>query len=213
MAKLGRFQRTILDDEGDVVEGATVEVRSEFTGNLASLFSDRTGLAGITNPQVTDAEGFVSFFAAGGSYKVRAYLGPSGSPTFERIWRYVGIGTAAEYDASDLLFAFGIFFSASGKPDAGEILPFWQAPVAMTLKDTTGWYAGVRVAPTVAKTFSVVKNGVEFASILFAIGATSGVITFPAETEIAAGDKIWVICPAFSDATLSSFSLTMLARR
>ncbi len=93
---LARWQATIVDAAGNIVPLASVEVRREVAGAaLASLFSDRDGLSAIGNPFSADAEGFVAFHVAGGSYKVRAYV--SG---FERIWRYVGIGTAAEFDAT-----------------------------------------------------------------------------------------------------------------
>jgi hypothetical protein len=95
MAILARWQATIVDEDGNILPGASVEVRHETSGSpLATLFSDRDGLVSIGNPFVADAEGFAAFHTAGGAYKITATYG-----AFSRVWRYVGIGTASESDA------------------------------------------------------------------------------------------------------------------
>lgn len=91
---LARWQRTIVDDEGNVLPLAAVEVRNEATGNLAPLKSDRAGASGIANPGTADAEGFFSFHVTGGAYQIIATSG-----AFTQTWRYVAIGTAAETDS------------------------------------------------------------------------------------------------------------------
>lgn len=91
---LARWQATIVDDAGNVVAGALVEVRRETAGTpLESLYSDRDGAVPLSNPVTADGEGFVAFHAAGGAFRIRAY-----ATGFERIWRYVPIGTAQEAD-------------------------------------------------------------------------------------------------------------------
>lgn len=93
---LARKQITITDEAGNIVPNAFIEVRRESAGApLAFLFSDRAGAESISNPFQADNEGFAAFHVIGGAYKVRAY-----APGFQRIWRYVGIGTAAEFDFS-----------------------------------------------------------------------------------------------------------------
>lgn len=93
---LARWQATIVNEAGNIIPLAFVEVRQEIAGApLALLYSDRPGTSAIGNPFQADAEGFAAFHVAGGAYKIRAYSG-----AFERIWRYVGIGTAAEFDAT-----------------------------------------------------------------------------------------------------------------
>lgn len=95
---LARWQGTIVDDTGDIVPNASVEVRDETPGQpLVSLFSDRDGTIGITNPFTANAEGFAAFHVIGGSYQVRATSG-----SFERVWRYVDIGTARSVDIDAL---------------------------------------------------------------------------------------------------------------
>lgn len=99
-----RFDRTVTDAQGNTIAGASVEVRDHRTGDLAQLFSDRTGLTGISNPTTTDSNGNYGFFIAGGPYRIRAYTGPSAAPTFENIKTYVGIGTAQELDEESVVF-------------------------------------------------------------------------------------------------------------
>lgn len=208
MAKYGRWQRTIVDAAGTVMPGASVEVRKESDGLIASIFSTRTG-AGMLNPATADAEGFVSFHVAGGAYKITATSG-----AFSRIWRYEPIGTAGEYDASDLLFSYPLNWVASGKPAAAEALVPNIIPYAMYLPAAApSAYATVRVAPNAERVISVVKNGVQFATVTFANGATSGVIAQAAQADLVAGDQVWPIMPNPADTVMSDFSLVMVARR
>jgi len=93
----------ITDLQGNVVPGAQVEVRSEVTGALVRLYEDRDGAAFKTNPFQADGQGQASFFATGGAYRIIARSG-----TFERVWRYVGIGTAQEADVE----ALGMYLQA-----------------------------------------------------------------------------------------------------
>lgn len=92
----------VQDSAGNVVPGAHVEVRREVPGQpLAALKSDRDGVTPLSNPFDVDSVGYGEFYVAGGSYQVRVYTGPSGSPTFEApIRRYVAIGLLAESDSS-----------------------------------------------------------------------------------------------------------------
>lgn len=110
MPTIARFQATAIDDEGNVVPLASIEVRQEIVGSpLASLFSDRSGASPIGNPFTADADGYFAFHVAGGAYKITASLGG-----FSRTWRYVGIGTASELDVEDIL-------DISAQPLSGEL--------------------------------------------------------------------------------------------
>src|SRR5262245_61822572 len=91
------YQSFAVDASGNVLSGASIEVRSEVTGNLVSLFSGRTGGA-KANPFTADADGYFSFYAVGDFMKIRVYTGPSGAPTLEKFFRYVPVGLAGGYD-------------------------------------------------------------------------------------------------------------------
>lgn len=87
----------ITDLAGNVVPLAQIEVRSERTGKLVRVYKDREGLAPSSNPFPADGQGQATFYVAGGAYRIIARAGP-----FERVWRYVGIGTAQEADIEEL---------------------------------------------------------------------------------------------------------------
>jgi hypothetical protein len=95
---LARYQLTVTDDAGNVIEAVSVTVRREVAGSpLATLYTDREGATPAGNPVTTDAEGFAAFHVAGGAYRIDAVKGD-----FSRTWRFVGIGTAAEKDVDNL---------------------------------------------------------------------------------------------------------------
>jgi hypothetical protein len=104
MATLARCQFTVMRAVNGVmvpVPNAWIEVKSNTIGGspLVSLWSDRAGATPIaSNPFQADANGNVAFHALGDALQVRAYLGPSGAPTFEKIFTFVANGTAAEFD-------------------------------------------------------------------------------------------------------------------
>jgi hypothetical protein len=106
MATLARRSFTVTDQAGNIVPFAWVEVKSATLPGAPSpvLYPDRAGaLPTIGNPFQTGADGFAKFHCVGDAYTVRAYLGPSGAPTFEQIFDFDPIGTAAEYDHDALL--------------------------------------------------------------------------------------------------------------
>ena len=78
------FQRTIVDSDGNVEIGATVEVRNEATNELAPIYVDRELSEVKANPFTTDETGLAQFFVARGEYKITA---TSGSNAI--VWRYV----------------------------------------------------------------------------------------------------------------------------
>lgn len=94
---LARFQQFIVDEEGAILPGASVEVRNEATGLLASLFSDRAGVSGILNPITVGSDGLCAFYVDGGAYQIVATLGAD-TVTF----RYKGVGRAQEVDLDDI---------------------------------------------------------------------------------------------------------------
>jgi len=123
---LARWQATIVDEHGDIQAGAAVTVRLETAGApLAQLYSDRDGLVSVGNPITSDVEGFAYFHVAGGSYRITATKGG-----FERVWRYVPIGTAQEYDVTastslvqqvDAGYAIQFESETSAPPSAGSV--------------------------------------------------------------------------------------------
>jgi hypothetical protein len=99
---LARKNLKIVDTAGNIVNGASVEVRNEDTGLLPQLYSNRAGTVAIGNPFTASDGANAGFHVVGGSYRITATLG-----AFENIDTYVGIGTAQELDA-EVLSAFSI---------------------------------------------------------------------------------------------------------
>src|SRR5690606_17777576 len=100
---MARYDGTAVNTAGDVIPNATVEVRLDQPGRpVVPLWGDRQGTVALGNPIQTDAQGGFYFHVPGGAYWVRVYTGPSQQPTFQKILRYVAIGTAAERDVEQL---------------------------------------------------------------------------------------------------------------
>ena len=90
-----KFQRTAVTDAGDVIAGATITVRDQNTGLVSTIYSDRAGTTGQSNPFNTLDDGLIEFFAREGEYRVEV-VGGAGSIE----WEYVQLGgTAAILDA------------------------------------------------------------------------------------------------------------------
>jgi len=91
---LAHYDLTATDEAGNIIAGATVEVRIEVPGApLASLYSDRDGATPMANPTTTDSNGYAEFFCLGGAHKVTVTSG-----ALEKIRRYQAIGLNAEGD-------------------------------------------------------------------------------------------------------------------
>lgn len=93
------WQRTCVDEAGNVLPSASVTVTDVVSGALAQLYSDPAGSVGIGNPITADSEGFVQFYVKAGFYNITATSGSS-----SRTWTREAIGaphprTAAEISA------------------------------------------------------------------------------------------------------------------
>lgn len=123
---LGRWQATIVNDKGDILPGASVEVRREVAGSpLATLYSDRDGLTPLGNPLTVGLDGYAAFHAVGGAYRITAT-----KDGFSRTWRYVPVGIGSEQDRAlpGIVFTFDDA-TADADPGAG-IIRFNNATLA-----------------------------------------------------------------------------------
>jgi hypothetical protein len=139
---MARYNLVIQDGDGNIINGASVEVRNEATTSLAALKSDRAGSVGISNPFTAANGADAGFYVVGGAYKVRVYTGASGAPTFERILRYVAIGLSSETDT----------FVISGAFDVPQAITFSGDITPTQLSANTNDYA-----PTGFSTSNVVR--------------------------------------------------------
>lgn len=85
---LNRWQKNIVDRNGNIVPYAQVMIMKEEDQSLATVFRDRNGLDPYPMGQVTaDEYGFVYFYAEADLYRIR-----SAQPAID--WRDVDIGSA-----------------------------------------------------------------------------------------------------------------------
>jgi len=100
---LAAFQGTAVDNSGNVIPFANVEVRLDAPGRpVQPIFADFEGTDPLGTTFQADENGKFRFHAPGGFYWIRSYEGPSQSPDREHILRYVAIGTAAARDIEAL---------------------------------------------------------------------------------------------------------------
>lgn len=131
---LARWNGAILDDEGNALAGAQVEVRRETVGSpLASIFSDRDGATPLGNPFTAQEVGNAFFHAAGGAYRITVTSG-----AFSRTWRYVGVGLNSEQDgglsgpgATTAAGQIGIFTDGTGTALEGAVHGSPEAPLTV----------------------------------------------------------------------------------
>lgn len=102
----------------------------------------------------------------------------------------------------------------NNRPASGEILYEYTftRSVAFEAGLTTS-RAKARAAATASSVFSLQKNGVEFGTMTFAIGATSATFAAASQTTFAAGDVLTVVAPNPRDDTLSGVHGTLAGTR
>lgn len=108
MADLARYEGVAFGISGSSVvlaPLASVAVRREDTGALASLFSDRDGLVGIANPVTADAYGRWGFYSAATTDGLRITVTEAASPGLEYTMRHQKNGTLGELDFNTLTLA------------------------------------------------------------------------------------------------------------
>lgn len=92
------------DESGNLLSNVQARVELE-GGGLVSIYSDRAGSTPYSNPQ-TFADGKISFYVAGGAYKITLTSG-----AFSRVLRYRASGLLQEKDA---LSAAAVAFTPAG---------------------------------------------------------------------------------------------------
>lgn len=189
------YQFTVQDEEGNVVPGAKVEVLSQTIPGMPmpTLYSTRTGGSPITNPATADSHGFVQFFVTGDFYQIRAYEGPSLSPTWERTWSYVPIGLSQGYDVDDLMRAIpdGTValpgFAFANDPDSGFYrIGANNIGVSMGGAKVMDWSATLMSVATAA----AIVLGSALSSGVSALGVTATQPSSPSNTQNAVNLQI-----------------------
>lgn len=145
---LARWQATIVDETGNVVDQVTVRVEREVLGfPLATLFADRDGAVPLSNPfTLASGETLAAFHCVGGAYRITATKG-----LFQRTLRYVPVGLAAETDgslASSINLPEGV---NPAVPPVGNLTLYATADHEFALKDSAGNVSLINGDPSVCQ--------------------------------------------------------------
>jgi hypothetical protein len=106
-----------------------------------------------------------------------------------------------------------------GKPNPGEIFPYFLVPVPFTIPATmTGSRSRCIVAPAASVTWTLNRinsagSTTQIATLNFAAGATSGTFTMSSATSIVDGDLLYWSAPSNQDANMSDISITVAGIR
>ena len=172
---LARYDLTATDSAGNVISGATVEVRSEIPGQpLAPLKSDRAGTLGEANPLTTDANGAAGFYITGGFYKITVTAGAE-----VKTKRYVGIGLAQGSDNVALgmvereVTASGVVTVTNDDADIILINKTVGAPTSVVLPDPATTTRKVRI---VDRKYDAATNNITITSADSASPSTSTIM-------------------------------------
>lgn len=104
--------------------------------------------------------------------------------------------------------------SFSGSPTDGAVI--LRLPVSRAIRFLSGMSLSKGVAGTGATataTFSIKKNGTEFATMSFAGSANVATFTCATTTNFAAGDILTLVAPATADATLADLGFSLSGLR
>ena len=101
-----------------------------------------------------------------------------------------------------------------GKPGAGTSIMRFPMPRAVRFLSGMALSKGVAAtAATAAVSFSIRKNGIEFATMNFATAGTSATFTCTTTTDFAAGDILTLVASATPDDTLADIGFAFAGLR
>lgn len=191
---LAIHQFTVTDAAGNVMPGASVEVRREIAGApLAALYADRGGATLRGNPFFADAEGFAAFHVAGGAFRVTV-----SKSSYSRVLRYVAIGRAAETD-----FQFvnpkGAW-SAAGTYSIGDYVTYSGLTFVSLVDDNLNHNPPVSATDNTYWMFApsgpAGADGATVAEVLAVLGVPSITISTDSPSGPAPENALWLKVPA-----------------
>lgn len=143
-------------------------------------------------------------------------------------------GTAISFAVGDrkLLYCDGVTFQIIAETSAGLSIPYdiggtlggiptggsiiLRYPLPRAIRFPAGLSNSQGVAGTASgatATFSIRKNGTQFATMQFAAGISTATFTAATATDFAAGDVLTIIAPSPADSTLSDVGFSLAAIR
>lgn len=176
------------DESGNLL--SNVEARVEIEGGgLVSIYSDRAGSSALANPE-TFADGKISFYVAGGAYKITLTAG-----AFSRVLRYKPNGLLQEKDA---LTAAAVTFT----PAAGVAATTSQGAIEEVAEDAKG-FRKVRVAAT---TNIVIATALENGDTVDGVALVTGDLVLLTGQTAPAENGVYVVPASGAAARDGSFA-------
>lgn len=115
------------------------------------------------------------------------------------------VGSSIPYDIGGTL---------AGIPTAGSIILRYPLPRAVRFPASLANSRGVAgTASGATATFSIRKNGTQFATMQFAAGVSTPTFTAATATDFAAGDVLTIIAPSPADSTLADIGFALAGIR
>jgi hypothetical protein len=182
------WQQFVQNDAGDVLGSATIEVRDESTGALATIYSGPSGGA-LSNPFTAGVDGLGKFYAAAGSYKITATSG-----TNTATYRHQPLGTSQYADTGtadgNVPLADDVIFRITTEATTARTLS--TADIAQHIRCTSGSATTITVPASVFAVNDELR--------VFREGA--GTVAFSAAPGVTINAKALGVSPQYGCATL-----------
>ena len=117
----------------------------------------------------------------------------------------VGVAGSAPYDIGG---------SFNGSPTGGAVILRFPFPRAVRFLSGMSLSKGVAgTAATATATFSIKKNGTEFATMVFAGSSSTATFTCATTTDFSSGDILTLVAPVSADSTLADIGFALSGLR
>lgn len=192
MAILTPMRHRFWDNAGLPLSGGKVYTYLPGTTTPVATYTDSTGLVANTNPIILDSKGEASIWSAG---LLKVNVTDSAGVQITG-WPVDNLGQGqSSYDICGFLAL---------KPANSQIMIRLPMVRPVTFDVNMNLSKGsAAVAATASTVFTIAKNGVNFGTMTFAIGATSATFSAAIPPAFAINDILMVTAPASADATLS----------
>jgi hypothetical protein len=198
MSIITPFRHRFYDNSGLPLAGGKVYTYEAGTTTAKDSYTDSTGTVPNTNPIILDSKGEANIWTSG-LYKINVTdlvdVQITGYPVDN-----IG-GGQSSYDIAGFI---------SGKPTASQIILYLPMVRAVTFDVNLALSKGAAsVAATASTTFDIAKNGTNFGTMVFALGATTATFVAAVQPAFAIGDVLSVTAPASADATLANIGFIL----
>jgi len=123
-------------------------------------------------------------------------------------------GAVDSFNFVQAMGAYDIAGGVAGRPADAEVILLFPAPRTFTLPaGLASSQAVAGIGASVAQVFSLRKNGVQFGTLSFAIGALVGVFTSAVDAVFAVGQVLTVVAPTPPDVLLADVGITLAGQR